>query len=302
MEQTQNEKISLINGKIHTQTGTVTNITFENGRIVSLEDEAASFNSKVIDLRGRTVLPGFCDAGLDFFSWAESQERLNLSSVHSTKEFVESLKVYVNSNPNPLRGWYIAENLNDDVIVSHDDIEGIIPSVPCAVIDKKFSHAILNTPAMNELNMPQDSVEPVELNQHLPELTEENIIYLIKNYAQKINSLGITEIWADFFQNDGNSQKLWDIFSRDAYDLLKFRLRCNFGFNNVALLNEFLSTGLRTGDGLPFCKFGGILIKDELEQTEQKNMIYSSHLSGCQVISDNNKSCPIQFRRVRCEM
>ena len=80
--------------------------------------------------------------------------------------------------------------------------------------------------------------------------------------------------------------------------MLTFRLRCNFGFDEVNSLNEFLSTGLRTGDGLPFCKVGGILIRGQLEQTEQNKMIYSAHLSGCQVISDNNKSCVNALERV----
>lgn len=295
MEQTQYEKISLINGKIHTQSGVSENITFEHGRIVSIDDEAGSFNGKVIDLHGRTVLQGFCDSGLDFLSWAESQERLNLINIHSVKEFSDSLSAYVQSNPTPLRGWYIAENLPDDVNISRDDIEKIVSSIPCAVTDVKNSHALLNTPAMNELNMPQDSVESGELNQHLPDLTEENIIYLVKNYSQKINALGITELWGDFY---GDAKKLWDIFSNDAYESLDFRLRCNFGFNDVGSLNEFLSSGLRTGDGMPFCKFGGILINGNLEQTEQKNMIYSAHLSGCQIISDNNKSCLSALERV----
>ncbi|MBQ6737755.1 MAG: TOBE domain-containing protein [Synergistaceae bacterium] len=95
MEQTQYEKISLINGKIHTQSGVSENITFEHGRIVSIDDESGSFNGKVIDLHGRTVLQGFCDSGLDFLSWAESQERLNLINIHSVKEFSDSLSAYV---------------------------------------------------------------------------------------------------------------------------------------------------------------------------------------------------------------
>ncbi len=296
MEQNQYEKISLINGKIHTQSGISSNITFEHGRIVSLDDELSSLVSgKIIDLHGRTVLPGFCDTGLNFLSWAENQERLNLINVHSLKDFKDSLSAYTQSNPNPLRGWYVAFNLSDDLIISRDDIDTAIPSKPCAIIDVKNTHAILNTSAMNEFNMPQENVEPEELNQHLPELSEENIIYLVKNYSPKINALGISEAWTDFYEDAG---KLWDIFSIDAYDLLTFRLRCNFGFNHVEEMNEFLSTGMRTGDGMPFCKLGGFLIKDSTEQNEQKNMIYSAHLSGCQVISDNNKSCLNALERV----
>ena len=89
--QIQQEKISLVNGRIHTPSGTVSNITFENGRIVSINDEVRNLNGQIIDLQGRTVLPGFCDSGLNFLSWAESQERLSMNNIHSVKEFSDSL-------------------------------------------------------------------------------------------------------------------------------------------------------------------------------------------------------------------
>lgn len=290
---TQQEKISLINGRIHTRSGTASNITFENGRIVSIDDETG-FSGKIIDLHGRTVLPAFCDSGIDFLSWAENQERLNLSNVHSAKEFKDALSAFFAAQQKPLRGWYIAYNLADDLVISRDNIEEIISLSPCAVIDAGNTHIILNTPAMNELNMPQDNVEAEEFSKHLPELSTEEIKFLFETYPQKINSLGISEIWADFY----NPKNLFEVLNNEIYENLKFRLRCNFGFDSSNDLNEFLSSGLRTGDGLPFCKVGGVLIKDSLDQQEQKNMIFSAHLSGCQVISDNNKSCLNALERV----
>lgn len=297
MEHTQDEKISLINGRIHTQSGTAANITFEHGRIVSVDDEISSLDGKIIDLHGRTVLPGFCDTGTDFLSWAESQEQLSLSSTHSAREMSELLTTYSRANPKPLREWYIASGLPDEVIISRDDLDSVIPSLPCAVIDAGMSHAVLNTPAMNEFNMPQDNVELDEFTQHLPDLSEEDIIHLVKTYSPKVNALGLTEIWSDFYPRNG-AKRLWDIFFGDAYSLLTFRMRCNFGFDGVNSLNEFLAEGLRTGDGLPFCKLGGVIVAGTLEQQEQKNMIYSAHLSGCQVISDNSKSCLNALERV----
>ena len=175
----QQEKISLINGKIHTRSGTASNLTFENGRIVSIDDDAG-FSGKIIDLHGRTVLPAFCDTGINFLSWAENQERLNLSNVHSVKEFKDSLGAFFQANQNPLRGWYIACGLSDDVVISRDDIDEVISSLPCAVIDAKNTHIILNSPAMTELNMPQDNVEPEEFSQHIPELSSEEIKFLFE--------------------------------------------------------------------------------------------------------------------------
>lgn len=299
--QTQQEKISLVNGRIHTPSGTVSNITFENGRIVSINDEIRNLNGQLIDLQGRTVLPGFCDSGINFLSWSESQERLSLSNIHSVKEFSDALSAYTHANPKPLRGWYIAYDLPDNLIISRDELDNITPSRPCAIIGKDNNHAILNTLAMNEFNMPQDNVELDEFSQHLPPLSDEDILYLLKTYAPKINALGISELWLDFDtgQNKSEASRLWDILSEEAYDLLTFRLRCNFAFDDLQTLNEFLATGLRTGDGLPMCKMGAIIIKGKPEQKEEQNiMIYSAHLSGCQIITDNSKPCINALERV----
>ena len=296
--QIQQEKISLVNGRIHTPDQTVSNITFENGRIVSINDEVRNLNGQLIDLQGRTVLPGFCDTGINFLSWAESQERLSLGNVHSVKEFSDSLNAYTHANLRPLRGWYIAYDLPENLIISRDELDNITASKPCAIIDRTNNHAILNTPAMTEFNMPQDNVELDEFTQHLPSLSDEDILYLLKTYEPKINALGISELWMDF-DAGSESGRLWDIFSEEAYDLLTFRLRCSFAFDDLQTLNEFLATGLRTGDGLSFCKMGGIIINGKPEQKEeQNNMIYSAHLSGCQIISDNSKPCLNALERV----
>ncbi|MBQ7154305.1 MAG: amidohydrolase family protein [Synergistaceae bacterium] len=299
--QTRNDtqKLSLINGRIHTQSSTASCITFEHGRIVSIDDEAASLSGKVIDLHGRTVLPGFCDSGLDFLDWAENQERLNLSNIRSAKELTASLTAWAqaDSNEAPLRGWYIAQGLPGTVHISRDDLDDAIPSRPCAVIDADKTHAVLNTPAMSEFNMPQDNTELEGFIQHLPPLSPEDVIYLVKTYAPKVNALGITEVWADFSQGI-DSGKLLDTLFNEAYEFLTFRLRANFGFEDVNTLNDFLAAGLRTGDGLPFCRMGGILVNDSLKQEEQKNMINSAHVSGCQIIGTSNQYCINALERV----
>lgn len=283
--QTQNERLSLINGRIHTLSSTASSITFEHGRIVSIDDETASINGHVIDLHGRTVLPAFCDTGLDFLVWAENQERLSLSGVSSEKAFSGALKAYTQANTKPLRGWYIAQGLSGSVHITRDDIDAVIPSTPCAVIDADNTHAVLNTPAMSAVNMPQDNTELEGFLEHLPPLSKDDILYLVRVYSAKINALGLSEVWTNFYDNNA---RMWDIFAGEAYDLLSFRVRANFGFGDVITMNEFLASGLRTGDGLPMCKMGGLLVNESLDQQEQKHIITSAHLSGCQLITGND--------------
>ncbi len=61
----QTEKVALINGRVHTPLGIVDSLTFEGGRITEtggFQQEGAPDGARVIDLQGRTVLPGFCDS------------------------------------------------------------------------------------------------------------------------------------------------------------------------------------------------------------------------------------------------
>lgn len=293
--QTQYETLSLINGRVHTQSSIASNITLEHGRIVAIDNDVSAIEGKVIDLHGRTVLPGFCDTDFDLLSWAENQERFSLSNTRSAKEFIAALKTYQQTNSQPLRGWYIAYGLPDSLIISHEEIDSAISSMPCAVINSGNTHAVLNTAAMTEFNMPQDNVELEEFTKHIPDLSRDDILYLVKTYALKINALGITEIWGNF---RGNPEDLWRIFLGDAHDSLTFRLRCNFSFDDVLALNNFLASGLRTGDGLPLCKMGGIIVNENLKQEEQKNIITSAHLSGCQIIGSGNQYCLNALERV----
>ena len=79
----QTEKVALVNGRIHTPAGIVGSLTFGGGRIMetgALPDTSTGADGqfrndmRVIDLHGRTVLPGFCDADARLLQWAVAQE------------------------------------------------------------------------------------------------------------------------------------------------------------------------------------------------------------------------------------
>ena len=196
------------------------------------------------------------------------------------------MTAFTQANTKPIRGWYVAHNLPEGVNISRDDIDAVMPSMPCAVLSEKSSNAVLNSPAMSEFNMPQESIEADGLTQHLPALSTDDIVRLIKDYSPKVSAMGITEVWMNIH---GDAAELWEIITNKLYDELAFRVRLNFGFDDVAAMNEFLASGLRTGDGLPMCRIGGILVDDNLKQDEQKTMITSAHLSGCQVIAGSSQ-------------
>ena len=207
-------------------------ITFENGRITSiknsdfnaktgaiepeedyfLEDysdkkysnQNEKLSEKIIDLKGKTVIPGFCVSNADF---------LNLDS---DSDLESGLK-------------YESES-------------------------EKFDNEIIN---------------------------------VIKNNVEKIPSKGITELWLDL---DGeNALRISEILFDEAYDLIPFRLRINFRFNSVNSLEEFLATGLRTGDGRGFMRIGAVSVGNRISPNDKRIIIETAHMAGMQVILEYNK-------------
>ncbi|MBR1672218.1 MAG: amidohydrolase family protein [Fretibacterium sp.] len=75
----QTERIALVNGRVHTPMGIMDSLTFEAGCITSVGKTSASREgTRVIDLQGRAVLPGFCDTSARLVQWACEQEGISL--------------------------------------------------------------------------------------------------------------------------------------------------------------------------------------------------------------------------------
>lgn len=209
-------------------------LTFENGRITAIKnsdlnakagaiepeedyfledysdkkysDKNEKLSEKIIDLKGKTVIPGFCLANADF---------LNLDS---------------------------DSDLGAD-LKSESESES-----------EKFDNEIIN---------------------------------VIKNNVEKIPSKGITELWLDL---DGeNALRISEILFDEAYDLIPFRLRINFRFNSVNSLEEFLATGLRTGDGRGFMRIGAVSVGNRISPNDKRIIIETAHMAGMQVILEHNK-------------
>ena len=50
--QTQHETLSLINGRVHTQSSIASNITLEHGRIVAIDNDVSALEGKITGIFG----------------------------------------------------------------------------------------------------------------------------------------------------------------------------------------------------------------------------------------------------------
>ncbi len=267
------------------------NLIVNQGRVAAVGDNeilgdilSAGNDITRIDLHGRTVLPGFCACNFDFLDWSYSHEILDLSLCEKFLDVKNILKAFVKNNTHPLRGWIIGRNLSDTINITADDLDDFITNYPCAIFKSKY--AVFNTQAMLATGQEGDfNIDTLEALKIIPPLNSEDIIYLIKTYSTQLAALGFTEVWL----TPENYQR--DIFFEQAYDLLPFRVRLNYKFDDNDALNNFLAEGIRTGDGRPLCKAGAIIISGDNNPYEQALMIENAHNSGMQIICDNNKTC-----------
>ena len=91
---------------------TVDAVLVENGKIVKigLKEEILKLKNKdteLVDLDGKTMLPGFIDPHSHIIAVAQTLMIVNLSDANSKEEFIEILKDYINNNPPKNGEWII---------------------------------------------------------------------------------------------------------------------------------------------------------------------------------------------------
>ena len=76
------------NGSIHTMNGTevVHSLLVEDGRILDVNCDVPAGECQVVDLHGKTVLPGFHDSHEHFLCYATDKEKINFFGIRSLEE------------------------------------------------------------------------------------------------------------------------------------------------------------------------------------------------------------------------
>ena len=91
---------------------TVDAVLVENGKIVKigLKEEILKLkneDTELVDLDGKTMLPGFIDSHSHIIAVAQTLMIVNLSDANSKEEFIEILKDYIQNNPPKNGEWII---------------------------------------------------------------------------------------------------------------------------------------------------------------------------------------------------
>jgi predicted amidohydrolase YtcJ len=226
--------------------------------------ETALASPERVDLGGRCVLPGFCDAHVHFPTWAAAQDEVRLEGTRSLEEALACVRAAVQSSPG--EGWLRGRGWRSGdwapmVEPTKEDLDAIVGDRPVALQARDGHSLWLNSAALalanGDLQVPGGVVELDERGEPTGVLREECAWHFRDRYARpsedelvaasrtalKIaNARGVTAVhdkdgWLgalSVFQRlhaDGAlSVRVWESHPKNGLDaLLALPLRGGFG-------------------------------------------------------------------------
>jgi predicted amidohydrolase YtcJ len=199
-------------------------VALENNRIAYVGDNAKALahrqsTTKVVDAKGRTVMPGFNDSHYHLGMGSYTLDELYLDNVKTLTELRDAIQKYVWENPS--KSWIVGRRCSYDIDgakpLTRQHLDAIEANKPVALFSLDFHTVWANTKALelggilhgaetqtgSEIVMASDGTASGELREpaayHLvtekrPERTGSEKLSLIKQGIQLANSYGITSI------------------------------------------------------------------------------------------------------------
>lgn len=137
----------------------------QNGKIVSLGDlnqlKSKAPNAKLIDLKGKTMLPGFIDPHSHIYALAQSLSMANVVECTSVSEIIEVLK----RNHKPAGEWIIGINFDnakfpDNKVPTKEDLDKVSTTNPVMCSHVSGHMGVVNSFALKLLEITPESPDP----------------------------------------------------------------------------------------------------------------------------------------------
>ena len=154
-------ELILHNGKIKAETGDVSAVFCRDGvfEAVGSDEEVLALKTeqtKVKDLQGKRVLPGFDDSHMHFLDIGYSFRKLDLRPAKSVEDVIEMGKAYLKERKISEGGWLEANNWNQEGwterrLPTKQDLDKISTDIPI-VASRVCGHiVIVNSKALEIL-------------------------------------------------------------------------------------------------------------------------------------------------------
>lgn len=277
------DDVLITNGKIHTLDPArpmANAIAFAGGRVVAFDDDARAMRgtrTNVVDLKGRSVIPGLVDSHIHFTGYAMGIARVQLEGARSLDEALA--RVAVRAQDARPGEWILGmgwdhNNWTQPQYPTKYALDRVAPNNPVA-LDRKDGHSVwVNSAALRAATITRDTPDPSggviirdaageptgvlsEKAAWLMEdvigpaataLTETDLSYAIQN-AHRVGLTGIHNV-----EGANALRAFQDLRTRD-----KLTLRVTHMIP-AANLEHAIGVGLKTGWGDDFLRLGGVKI------------------------------------------
>ena len=119
--------------------------------------------TKVVDLKGRLLLPGFIDGHNHYVAGAATKRGVNLTGSQNTEEMLQRIRDYVTANPQ--KGAYMGFNwefpMFGETGGTRQELDAISRNKPMIFFNEDTHHVWFNTQAMKLAGIGKDTPDPV---------------------------------------------------------------------------------------------------------------------------------------------
>ena len=281
----------LYNGRIYTMEAegqAVQAIGIRDNKIVFVgsNEEAAGLKAdQMIDLQGRTVLPGFNEGHMHLASYGHIYHHVTLFHCRSVAECLEEIRRFRLEHPQAAyvfaRGWN-EDYFEEKRYPTRQELDAVCADVPVELVRVCGHMSVCNSKAIELIDNLSQAAEfravdqivdgflyenAIELfDAILPEPTFEEVEEMLLYAMRDLNRCGITTCQTDDFGAIAGAgwERIIEAYKDlEARGLMTVRVYEQCLFIRQAQLEEFLTAGHRTGQGGDFFKIGPLkLLQD----------------------------------------
>jgi predicted amidohydrolase YtcJ len=271
--------------------------------------EVREVGGRIIDCRGRTVVPGFNDAHCHIISFVRKLNSLDLSpsSVSSIADIKKAIRRRAEGLPEG--SWLTATDYNEFYLAekrhpNRRDLDEAAPHHPVALFHRSLHACVLNSMALSLAGITRETPEPpgalIEreldtgepsgllfemvsyiMERVVPPLSDDELAEGIASASEHYLSMGITSLQEASVSNDFSRWQLFKRFTEGGR--LKSRVFMMFG---IDALSQFQEMAFGAGDS--HLRLGGVKLM--LTETtarspmpELNQLAFSAHEAGFQL-------------------
>ncbi len=239
----------------------------------------------IVDLKGKTVVPGFNDGHMHFLNYAVQKNNVSLVNVPSINELINITKEYINTHSIPNDQWIIARGWNHNLfsekrLPNRYDLDKISSHNPIHFTRICGHIGVLNSKALELLNInsetknPEGGIIDVEngiptgiirenalnlVSRALPKMPKEEIKTLLKSAFMDALKVGITTIQTEDLTHCGSLQNLLSAYRElEIEKALPLRFILQLNLPNEKSISKAVNLNLKSNLGSNMLKIGPI--------------------------------------------